>query len=65
MSCIFVRSILLEMKKKLISRCATQIHEQLARHKWPERIVLCVDFPRTASGKIQKHLLKDKGILHA
>ena len=52
-------------EKKLISRCATQIHEQLARHKWPERIVLCVDFPRTASGKIQKHLLKDKGILHA
>ena len=33
------------------------LHEQLVRHKWPERIIYCDDFPRTASGKIQKHSL--------
>jgi cyclohexanecarboxylate-CoA ligase len=30
----------------------------LARHKHPERVVLVDELPRTASGKVQKHLLR-------
>jgi len=30
----------------------------LARQKWPERLVFVDEFPRTASGKIQKHVLR-------
>lgn len=40
------------------------LHGQLMRNKWPERIVYCCEFPKTASGKIQKHLLKNGGIVH-
>lgn len=47
--------------KTFVGHFATWLHEQIARQKWPERIVLCVDFPRTASGKIQKHLLSAEG----
>lgn len=39
------------------------LHAQLVRYKWPERIVLRKDFPRTASGKVQKHLLSMKECL--
>lgn len=38
----------------------TWLHKQLSKEKWPENIVLCDDFQRTASGKIQKHLLETK-----
>jgi acyl-CoA synthetase len=31
----------------------------LARQKWPEEIRTIDDFPRTASGKIQKFALRD------
>jgi acyl-coenzyme A synthetase/AMP-(fatty) acid ligase len=30
----------------------------LARQKWPEELHAVEDFPRTASGKIQKFLLR-------
>jgi cyclohexanecarboxylate-CoA ligase len=30
----------------------------VARHKHPERVVLVAELPRTASGKVQKHLLR-------
>jgi acyl-CoA synthetase (AMP-forming)/AMP-acid ligase II len=30
----------------------------LARQKWPEKLVFVQDFPRTASGKVQKRLLR-------
>ena len=33
--------------------------EGLARQKHPEKIVVTDDFPRTASGKIQKFLLRE------
>jgi acyl-CoA synthetase len=32
----------------------------LARQKWPEEVVELNDFPRTASGKVQKHVLRDQ-----
>ena len=54
----------IEDEKTFLGHFSTKLHEQLARHKWPERVVLCIDFPRTASGKIQKHLLTDKGVRH-
>lgn len=47
--------------KKFVAQFAAWLHDQIVRHKWPERIVLCIDFPRTASGKVQKHLLSDEG----
>src|SRR3546814_18990748 len=31
----------------------------LARQKWPERVEMVDAFPRTASGKVQKNLLRD------
>jgi cyclohexanecarboxylate-CoA ligase len=37
------------------------VREQgLAPQKIPERIEILHDFPRTASGKIQKNILRDK-----
>ena len=30
----------------------------LARQKWPEELHFVDDFPRTSSGKIQKHVLR-------
>jgi acyl-coenzyme A synthetase/AMP-(fatty) acid ligase len=33
------------------------LHKQLIKDKWPEKIILQRDFPRTSSGKVQKHLL--------
>ena len=32
----------------------------LARQKWPEELHLVDDFPRTASGKVQKFVLRDR-----
>jgi len=36
------------------------IHQKLARSKWPEKILSISEMPKTASGKIQKHLLKER-----
>jgi acyl-CoA synthetase (AMP-forming)/AMP-acid ligase II len=33
------------------------LHERAAQYKWPEKIVIKDEFPRTAGGKIKKHLL--------
>ena len=33
------------------------LHANLMKYKWPEKIVYVEDFPRTASGKVRKHLL--------
>ncbi len=41
------------------------IHKQLAQDKWPEKIFLRRDFPRTNTGKIQKHLLETRTVAHA
>ncbi len=35
-------------------------HAGLARQKWPEELRFVDDLPRTASGKIQKHVLRDQ-----
>ena len=32
----------------------------LARQKWPEELRLVPDFPRTASGKVQKFVLRQQ-----
>ena len=32
----------------------------LARQKWPEELRVVEDFPRTASGKVQKFVLRDR-----
>jgi acyl-coenzyme A synthetase/AMP-(fatty) acid ligase len=32
---------------------------KLAKQKYPERLEFVDEFPRTASGKIQKYVLKD------
>ncbi len=32
----------------------------LAKQKWPESVYLVADFPRTASGKVQKFVLRDQ-----
>ncbi len=44
------------------SRCTlAQLHGfcegRLAKYKWPKKIVLCEEFPRTALGKVRKHAL--------
>jgi acyl-coenzyme A synthetase/AMP-(fatty) acid ligase len=51
-------------EKIFVNQFTVWMHERIARHKWPERIVLCVDLPHTASGKIQKHLLSAVGSQH-
>lgn len=45
-------------REKFVSRLGAWLREQLVRHKWPEDIIYCNNFPYTASGKIQKHLLR-------
>ncbi len=42
----------------LQSRFGAYLQENLVKYKWPEKIVVKKSFPRTASGKIQKHLIK-------
>lgn len=32
----------------------------IARQKWPERLFEVEDYPRTASGKVQKHLIRER-----
>ena len=49
-------------EKAFLSHFSGQLHEQLVRHKWPDQIFLCSDFPRTISGKVQKHLLNARQI---
>lgn len=39
---------------------APWLHANLAKHMWPERIIVADEFPRTSSGKVQKHLLGDE-----
>jgi acyl-CoA synthetase (AMP-forming)/AMP-acid ligase II len=36
---------------------APWLHGRLAKHMWPERILLTQEFPRTSAGKIRKHLM--------
>ena len=35
------------------------VRERLAGYKVPRRVVVVEDLPRTASGKVRKHLLRD------
>jgi acyl-CoA synthetase (AMP-forming)/AMP-acid ligase II len=34
------------------------LRDNLARHNWVEKVIIVDEFPRTSSGKIQKHVLK-------
>jgi acyl-CoA synthetase (AMP-forming)/AMP-acid ligase II len=40
------------------------LHEQLVKDKWPEKILLCQSFPKTSTGKVQKHLLKERSAVN-
>lgn len=48
-------------RSEFLSRLGAWLREQLVRHKWPEDIIYFDDFPRTASGKVQKHLFPRHG----
>lgn len=48
-----------------VAKFSAWLHNQIVRHKWPEHIVFRDEFPRTASGKIQKHLLSVEEYRHA
>jgi acyl-CoA synthetase len=46
-----------------LSREAVRAHlsaEGLGRQKWPEELRFVDDFPRTASGKVQKFVLRQR-----
>lgn len=45
-------------KMELLKSLYGWLHEQIVKDKWPERIIVCQDFPKTSSGKVQKHLLE-------
>ncbi|HLB43368.1 MAG TPA: class I adenylate-forming enzyme family protein [Gammaproteobacteria bacterium] len=66
-SCIlYVRSLNpVSNIKEFIANLGKWLHEQLVRHKWPENIVYCDEFPRTTSGKVKKHLLSVRSESHA
>ena len=34
------------------------IHQNIIQYKWPEKIIVKKEFPRTSSGKIKKHCKK-------
>lgn len=52
-------------EKTFVGYFTIQLHEKLTHHKWPDRIHIIADFPRTSSGKVQKHLLNDKEVKYA
>ncbi len=64
-SVLYVRTQPQTHLEGFLSQLTVWLHEQLVRHKWPEKILHCEDFPRTSSGKIQKHLLHDRRVSHA
>ena len=37
----------------------------VVRHKWPEQIAELADFPRTPSGKVQKHLIRRRNLFQS
>jgi acyl-CoA synthetase (AMP-forming)/AMP-acid ligase II len=51
-------------EKEFLAAFSARLHSVLSGHKWPDKIFLCSDFPRTASGKVQKHLIKSNQIQH-
>ena len=50
---------------KFQNELSAWLHKQLVKDKWPEKIIICLDFPRTSTGKIQKHLLDHGKTMHA
>lgn len=46
-----------EAAKTSLDEIGRYLHQNLIKYKWPEKIVAVEEFPRTPSGKIQKHLL--------
>jgi acyl-CoA synthetase (AMP-forming)/AMP-acid ligase II len=46
-----------ELGESCQSEIAQFIHQNIDQYKWPEKIEIKQEFPRTASGKIKKHLL--------
>ncbi len=66
-SCIlYVRSLNPVHDAELfIANLGKWLHEQLVRYKWPENIIYCDEFPRTASGKVKKHLLNARKAVYA
>ena len=39
-------------------RCATFARTRLAAYKVPKHVTIVDDYPRTAAGKVQKHVLR-------
>jgi fatty-acyl-CoA synthase len=37
-----------------------QLHEKLARYKWPRHVVAVAEFPKTALGKVKKDVLREQ-----
>jgi non-ribosomal peptide synthetase component E (peptide arylation enzyme) len=35
------------------------LHDVIAKHKWPDKVIVVNEFPKTSSGKIRKHLIED------
>lgn len=54
--CAFLRTTGAELDVEAVSAFLTT--QGLARQKHPEKLVFVEDFPRTASGKVQKYLLR-------
>jgi acyl-CoA synthetase len=58
--CAFVRQQPGQAPLDLAHLCQQFDSAGLAKQKWPEELRLVEEFPRTASGKIQKHVLRDQ-----
>lgn len=63
---LYIRTLdLISDIEPFITRLNTMLCEKLIHYKWPEQIIHLQEFPRTNSGKIQKHLLVDRRVSHA
>jgi acyl-CoA synthetase (AMP-forming)/AMP-acid ligase II len=43
--------------KKVLAQFSMWLHSNLVKYKWPGSVQIVDDFPRTATGKIRKHLI--------
>ncbi len=49
-----------DMDKDSITKISAWLQEKLVKHKWPDRISIRKDFPRTSSGKVRKGVLRQE-----
>jgi len=48
-------------RESIETNFSSWLHENLVQYKWPEKVVFVEEFPRTASGKVKKHMLLKVG----